>query len=111
MTLKKTQHDGILIIAPGEKVTVTEGGDELLKAVQQGLEEGFTKILFDLSAVEFMDSLGVGQIVASYVSIKNKGGHLILCGLKPRIALVLRMASLHLVLDIKESGPGSLLWD
>lgn len=111
MTLKKQLHQGILIIAPGEKVTITEGGDELLKAVQEALEEGVTKVLFDLSAVEFMDSLGVGQIVASYVSIKNRGGHLILCGLKPRIALVLRMASLHLVLDIRDLQPGEILWD
>ncbi|MBK8725305.1 MAG: STAS domain-containing protein [Holophagaceae bacterium] len=111
MTLKRHLHQGILIIAPGEKVTITEGGDELLKAVQQGLEEGVTKVLLDLSTVAFMDSLGVGQIVASYVSIKNKGGQFILCGLKPRIALVLRMASLHLVLDIKDLQPGEILWD
>jgi anti-anti-sigma factor len=111
MTLKSQQYDEILIIAPGEKVTITEGGDELLKTVQAALEEGIRRILLDLSAVEFMDSLGVGQIVASYVSIKNKGGHFILCGLRPRIALVLRMASLHLVLDIKDDLPGEILWD
>lgn len=111
MTLMKHQHQDILIIAPGMKVTVTEGGDELSAAVQQALEAGIRKVLFDFSMVEFIDSLGVGQIVASYVSIKNKGGHLILCGLKPRITLVLRMASLHLVLDIKESGPSGVIWD
>jgi len=111
MTLLKHQHEDILIIAPGEKVSITEGGDELSRAVQEGLAAGARKVLFDFTAVEFIDSLGVGQIVASYTSIKNKGGHLILCGLQPRILLVLKMASLHLVLDIKDSGPGEVIWD
>ena len=52
----------------------------------------------------------VGQIVASLVSIQNKGGKLILCGVGSRVALVLRMANLHLALDIKEGGPGELIW-
>lgn len=111
MTLMQHQHQDILILAPGEKVSISEGGEELSAAVQQALEAGIRKVLFDFSAVDFIDSLGVGQIVASYVSVKNKGGHLILCGLKPRITLVLRMANLHHVLDIKETGPSGVVWN
>jgi anti-anti-sigma factor len=110
MALKKHLHENVLILAPGEKVCISENSEELLTAVHEGLESGITNFLFEFSAVEFIDSLGVGQIVASHVAIKNKGGHLILCGLKPRILLVLRMASLDLVLDIKESGPGEIFW-
>jgi len=110
MPIRTHLHENMLIIAPGEKVTITENGDELLTAVHQALESGITNILFEFSEVEFIDSLGVGQIVASHVAIKNKGGHLILCDLKPRILLVLRMASLHLVLDIKDTGPGEDFW-
>ncbi len=110
MTLRKHQHQDITIIAPGEKLTISENGDELSAAVREALESGSTKILFDFSEVEFIDSLGVGQVVASHVAVNNKGGHLILCGLKPRILLVLRMASLHLILDIKDTGPGAVIW-
>jgi len=111
MPIRQYQLEDILIIAPGQKLSATESGEDLSKAVQDALEKGTRRILFDFSEVEFIDSLGVGQIVASFVSTKNRGGHLILCGLRPRIALVLRMASLHLVLDIKDTGPGAAMWD
>jgi anti-anti-sigma factor len=110
MTLKTHRHENMFIIAPGGKLTITENGDELLRAVHQALESGITNILFEFSAVEFIDSLGVGQIVASYTAIKIKGGHLILCGLRPRILLVLRMTNLHLILDIKDQAPGDVIW-
>jgi len=111
MTIAQHRFEDVLILAPGRKLTVSEGEAELSAAVQRGLEEGLRRFLFDFTAVEFIDSLGVGQIVASYVSIKNREGRLILCGLSPRVALVLRMASLHLVLDIKDAGPGEVIWD
>lgn len=111
MPLTQRQQQDVLILCPGQKVTASEAGEELSKAVLQGLEGGTLKFLFDFSAVEFMDSLGVGQIVASYTAIKNRGGRLILCGLRPRIMVVLRMASLHLVLEIQDSGPDEVIWE
>ncbi|MFN8011253.1 MAG: STAS domain-containing protein [Holophagaceae bacterium] len=106
-----THHlEDVFVVAPGRKLSVTEGEGELSAAVQKGMEEGFRKVLLDLTAVEFIDSLGVGQIVASLVSIQNRGGKLILCGVGSRVALVLRMANLHLALDIKEGGPGEMVW-
>ena len=110
MTITRHQQEEVLILAPGKKLTFSETGDELSEAVRQALEEGIRKFLFDFSAVEFIDSLGVGQIVSSYTSIKKKEGHLVLCGLQPRIALVLRMVNLHFVLDIKDGGPGEVIW-
>ena len=108
MTLASHQDQDVLILRPGHKLTVSDGGEELSRVVHEALEAGTRRILLDLSATEFMDSLGVGQVVASFVSVRNKGGQLVLCGLQPRIALVLRMANLHMVLDMRESGPESV---
>lgn len=108
-----TQHldQDVLTIAPGQKLTASDGNEELSTDVRNALEAGIRKILLDLSAVEFIDSLGVGQIVASFTSIRHRGGRLILCGLKPRIVLVLKMASLDLVLDLREARPDASAWN
>jgi anti-sigma B factor antagonist len=107
-----TQHmdQDVLILAPGRKLTAAEGKEDLSEAVHAALGAGVRKILLDCTSVEFIDSLGVGQIVASFVSAKNQGARLILCGLGSRIMLVLRMANLHLVLDMRETGPEGVTW-
>ncbi|WP_306598634.1 STAS domain-containing protein [Geothrix sp. 21YS21S-2] len=107
-----TQHmdRDVLVLVPGQKLTASEGKEDLSRAVHEALDAGVLKILLDCSSVEFIDSLGVGQIVASFVSTRNRGGRLILCGLRPRVVLVLRMASLHLVLDMREAGPEDVAW-
>lgn len=110
MHLSQRMDKDVLILAPGQKLTASEGKEDLSRAVHEALEGGVLKILLDCSSVEFIDSLGVGQIVASFVSTRNKGGRLILCGLRPRIVLVLRMASLHLVLDMRETAPEEVAW-
>ena len=110
MPIPYRQDPEVLVVTPGQKVTASDGNEELSRIVQASLETGIRKVLFDFSNVEYIDSLGVGQIVTCYTSAKNKGGHLILCGLKPRIVLVLKMASLHLILDMRETGPEDLVW-
>ena len=60
--------------------------------------------------MEFLDSLGVGQIVASHVAVRNRGGQLVLCRPSHRVSLVLRMANLHMVLDIRETAPAEVTW-
>ena len=110
MPLTQRLDQDVLTIAPGHKLTASDGNEELSTDVRTALDSGLRKILFDFSSVEFIDSLGVGQIVASFTSIRNRGGRLILCGLQPRIALVLKMASLDMILDIREKAPDASAW-
>ena len=110
MPIRQLLHEGNLIVLPGTKLTASTTGEELSKTVIQGLSDGIRNILFDFSDVEFIDSLGVGQVVTSYRLITEAGGRLIVCGLQPRVQTVLRMANLHLVLDIREKGTGDFEW-
>ncbi len=111
MPLRQMRLDDILILMPGPKLTATASAEELSEAVNLGIQGQTRKFLFDFSEVEFIDSLGVGQIVASYRMITEAGGRLILCGLNARVQTVLRMANLHLVLDIREKTSGELRWE
>ena len=110
MPIQLLRREGVLIVLPGKKLTASTTGEELSIGVIQGLQEGLRKVLFDFSEVEFIDSLGVGQVVTSYRLITEAGGRLIVCGLQPRVQTVLRMANLHLVLDIREKGTGDFEW-
>jgi len=110
MDFGQNLQQDILTLTPGRKFTASDGCEAVSRAVEAALAEGVRKVLFDLSAVEFLDSLGVGQIVASHVAVRNRGGELVLCRPSARVSLVLRMANLHMVLDIRDVAPEAVVW-
>lgn len=110
MSIRQSRLEGILVVTPGPKLTASTGAEALTDIVQQALADGLDKVLFDLSEVEFIDSLGVGQVANCYRLVTDSGGHLILCGLQPRVLTVLRMANLHMVLDIRDKASGGVAW-
>jgi len=53
-------------------------------------EEADTMIL-DLSDVHYIDSVGLGSLVAAYVSHQKKGHCLVLTGVKPRVRKIMEI--------------------
>jgi anti-anti-sigma factor len=68
--------------------------------VKSQLKSGKIHFLFNLRDVEYMDSFGLGEIIASFKSISDLGGKLKLTNLVPRIRLMFETAGLIKVLDI-----------
>jgi anti-sigma B factor antagonist len=64
------------------------------------LEKGFLKIVLDMKSVKYIDSSGVGELVASFTTVKNKGGQLILASLNNKILDLLQLTALITVFDI-----------
>jgi anti-anti-sigma factor len=71
--------------------------------VKSQLEEGKRHFLFNLKDVEYMDSFGLGEIIASFISISNRGGSLKLVNLLPRIRLMFETTGLMEVFDIVDN--------
>lgn len=81
---------------------MTLSGEEktLLDAVKDRLAEGRRHVVLNLSAVPFVDSVGLGEIVRAYSTVVRAGGSLRLCELSPRIQSVLDATQLSRVLAI-----------
>lgn len=73
---------------------------ELQVDVKSQLRSGEKHFLFNLKGVKYMDSYGLGEIVASYISISNAGGRLKLTNLLPRIHLMFEVTGLEKVFEI-----------
>ncbi len=74
----------------------------LSSLVQGELDRGRRNILLDLAGVGFIDSFGVGEILASYKSVQNLGGKLKLCRISPKLLLIFKITGLDRVLDIRD---------
>jgi anti-sigma B factor antagonist len=98
-----TLDNGVgLIEAKGSLV----GGDETLElrqAVAGFLEREYSKLLIDLGSVTYINSTGIGVLVAAHAGYARKGWHIKLCGMNKSITNVFVITKLTLVFDVYDT--------
>jgi anti-anti-sigma factor len=72
----------------------------LHQLVKDQLDVGKRHILLNFKDVEFIDSFGVGEILASYISTHNLGGKLKIAKISKKLYLVFQVTMLTKVLEI-----------
>jgi anti-sigma B factor antagonist len=66
------------------RLTIDRGAERLKDKINSLLAQERTRILLNLQDVPYIDSGGLGQLVASYGSVVKKGGSLRLLGVNSR---------------------------
>ena len=72
--------------------------DRLETVVNELLKAGQTKFVFDLSALDYVDSSGIGTIVSCLTHIKQGGAELRTAGANPRIQRLFTMTGVDKLL-------------
>jgi anti-anti-sigma factor len=72
----------------------------LHQLVKDQLDSGKRNILLNFQNVEFIDSFGVGEILASYISTHNLGGRLKIAKISKKLYLVFQVTMLTKVFEI-----------
>ena len=80
----------------------------LHQVVKDQLDGGIRYILLNLEGVEFIDSFGVGEILASFIATQNLGGNLKLAKISKKLYLVFKITGLTKVLEIFEDEESAL---
>ncbi len=78
--------------APAHSVTMQ-------KLVKEQLELGKSKFILDFKKVDFIDSYGIGDLVASYVSAQNKGAKLKISSPSMKVRLVLNYCGIPKIIE------------
>lgn len=76
------------------KLTLGEGSRELRQTIEQIVVDGGKHILLDMTAVTYVDSSGLGAMVAGYNSVKTQGGSVGLINVPKRVQDLLGMSGL-----------------
>ncbi len=74
----------------------------LRTAVHELVAQGKKKIILNLADVDYIDSSGVGELVACFTTVRNAGGELKLLNLTQKVHDVLHVTKLYTVFDIKD---------
>jgi anti-sigma B factor antagonist len=74
MKVNVRQHGKVSVVDLSGKITIGEGDVQLRQAVEQLLKDNRKHVLLNLKGVSYMDSAGIGELVAcSKRSAERKG--------------------------------------
>lgn len=90
------QEGAVSLVAVSGKLTSFEA--KAFRELICGLvEKGNTNIVLNLSALEYLDSSGIGELARNYMSVVKKGGTVKVVGLAPRVEEILKVTQLYQV--------------
>jgi len=101
MQTSTREVDDVIIVDLSGRLTLGEGVT-LQNAIRDLALKGNRKILLNLADINYIDSSGIGTLVTSYTTIRNRGGELKLVNLSKRAHDLLHIAKLHTLFDIKD---------
>jgi anti-sigma B factor antagonist len=99
MTLKPRRIDDVVILDLSGRITIGEGTLVLRNEIQKLLKAGDAKFLLNLADVDYIDSSGLGELVSSFTTVRNKNGQLKLLNLTRRVRDLLQITKLLTVFD------------
>ena len=81
------------------KLRVGGNAVALHRSIRSLVLEKKTQIILNLAGVTFIDSCGLGELVASQVSVENKAGEIKLIGLTDQLRELLKVTRILAVFD------------
>lgn len=100
--IKRLQEDGADILAVVGEIDASSS-IELDLAIAKSVGEGFTKILVDCSALEYISSAGLGVFMSYIEEFRDKRIHMVLYGMKEKVINTFRILGLADLLHISPS--------
>src|SRR2546428_472946 len=103
MLSKRRTEGPIEVLELSGKITIGEGEAELRRDVQDLLDSGRRKILISLERVTFMDSAGLGELVACYKRAVEKQGTIKILKPNEKLLDLFTITKLIEIFDIYEN--------
>lgn len=97
ITVDTEQSPGVAVVRPEGRLTMVTAPD-LRSAVADAVAAGRPRVVVDLSAVEFIDSSGLGAVIGGLKTARQAGGDLRIAAAGEQVRMVLQLTNLDRVL-------------
>jgi anti-sigma B factor antagonist len=108
MQTSTRQVGDVTVLDVSGRITLGEGNVILREIVRDLADKENKRIVLNLSEVSYIDSSGVGELVKTHTTIRNKGGELKLANLNKRVHDLLEMTRLSTVFDIHKDEASAI---
>lgn len=82
------------------RITLGEGSSVLRDSVRDLVSKNHKKLLLNLKDVSYIDSSGIGELVAGFTTVSNQGGQVKLLNLTRRVKDLLQITKLYTVFEV-----------
>jgi anti-sigma B factor antagonist len=105
MQLKLTKRtvDGILVVGCNGRIVFGEESMLLRDEIKKSIAEGMKRIVLNLQEINYIDSGGLGTLVALHTTAHNAGGAIKLANLTKRVGDLLQVTKLLTVFEVYNS--------
>lgn len=104
MSVKLTTHQKgeVIIVDASGRLTLGEGTSTLRTKIRELVEGGSRRIVLNMADVTYMDSSGLGELIAAHTTITRAGGEMKLLNLAKRVHDLLKLTKLYTVFETFE---------
>ena|SRR5215212_3258211 len=99
LDVKERQAGDVTILDLSGEVRIGEGSISLRDSIRKLADQGKIKLLLNLSGVKYIDSSGIGELIANYTTVSRQGGQLKLLKLTDKVQSLLVITKLLTVFD------------
>jgi|ERR1041384_200741 anti-sigma B factor antagonist len=107
LNVKKRQAGDVTILDLDGEIRIGESAGALRTAIRELVAGGSQKILLNLGGVKYIDSSGIGELIANYTTV-GRTGQLKLLNLTEKVQDLLVITKLLTVFDVYDNEADAL---
>ena len=100
LDIREKETDGVTVLVLSGRVVLGEESSHLRTKLKDLLGQGKTRLVLDLAEVKYIDSAGLGTLVAGYTSAQSQGAGIKLANLTKKFDEQLHITKLVTVFDV-----------
>jgi anti-sigma B factor antagonist len=108
MKIKKNPQDDVMILELSGKIMGGPDFEKFKDEVTGIVDDGFKKVVLDMSGVPWINSTGLGILITGYHSIKAAEGTLKICAVKERVLSIFYISQLENIFDVYQTREEAL---
>ena len=93
MDIDVTESGGVTVVVPRGDLDMA-AADQMKRTLTELVDKGQSKLLMDLGGVGYIDSSGMGVLVAAMKHARGRGGDLRLCALQDDVRAIFELTRL-----------------
>jgi anti-sigma B factor antagonist len=97
------EADGVSVVVLEGRIVLGEESNALREKLKRLIAEGKKKIVLNMDNIKYIDSSGLGTLVAAHCSAKTRDASLRLCHLGNKFQEVLQITKLVTIFDVYDT--------
>ena len=107
MEITQRVEDGITVVQPHGRID-TQAAEQLDQVLQDAVAGGSSRIVVDMSEVEYISSAGLRSLAAVLVKCRDEGGDMKLAALNERVTRVFKIIGFDLLMSVTDTPEAAI---